>query len=1325
MLDVAGNRLQTLKGKPVGEYAQAWYRRTFLVPQEWSKQDVSLEFEHIKGSATVYVNGREAGRSTLPSGNLVVPITMFLLPGKENEIRVLSALPENAKDRRVGIFGDVWLTVRPEGNFGTPIINTSVREKRLTLQLDNTPEGREIEVRILDSDRVVAEKIWPTTEDGKYELPWIPEVLWSPETPKLFTAQIIMRDGKQVLDRADVRFGFREFWIAGGEFILNGKKLLLKADSALPTDWSPSWVFDDRVFRDDIALARKMNLNALLMGPETPARLYDIADEEGILILQKGLIRSHAERDQANDAAEWWKDFEQEARITLGNPLLKNHPSLIAWIVDVWYNFHSGTANPEYIGMEARKGTRLMFDESGNLEKRENVLDPNIEQGIPKLRKEHLDRVIEICRKYAPEFEYFTNGSGHAGEVFSTHIYHTWGAPRSELKALFERWKREKNLPVYAGEISQPYLISFYDLEKAHNGGAPYFLENGARLFGNEAYLYDGVYTLRPFHDLTPDGVFANQVEEMSGKVPTYFLPEIFVDTAAIYTNTLFPAWRADGFTGFGTFGYVREGHWATAGISPRSLRSPSPESLSRPGITPQSWARGDAVTLPANPFDQVPHFRLNIIAPPLERSMKNLTLIIAGPERDPYLDDHAYFTGDRITKTVIMANDSLKDSSARLEVELLTARGRLLQTKQFDLEARSGMQARQSVSFEAPIVANRSEFYIRFRLLPTDGLVLQEQQAIEVFPNSEWRQPLRALSVFDPEGALSDRLVKEGLHFTKLLSLNDEIEEGILIIGRNALSFLEKPFDPNELTQKGISVLIMEQRPEVSPELMKTRQREVHIQSPEHPILAGLKEVDFQNWSGSYGNSPAYAKTQPGLWWSDWGNRNVVATAVFRRPYASGFTSLLVSGFDLYQTPLLEHRGRHATWLANQLDITDRVGRDPVPTLLMQRMLAYLDSDGRNGRKTGIISSNPSSEFFQKLGIDGSVLTDLKAKTLAGFDTVVIRDADFEELRSAGNALSDFVYWGGRVVYLHGSEDFDGGWLPFPMKMGQAEARQAILRNPQWNDGWSNNDLYWRDKYAVPVFEGFPSQFDATDPAVIVRNPFGSGEYWFVSLTPEIFKNTLATAKTGRVINSILSQNGVVFLQSENPYRIKDEGLTLDLRDRKWEFKMDPQDMGLKEQWEKSNASEGWLKGLIADGVEVRVGVPWESFLKEDYNGIAWYRLNLDLPSDKNLYLNLGPIDDFDQAYFNGTPIGKTNRDTPKWWAEPRTYIIPKELIKDDGDNLITIRVEDESGIGGIKSGPVTITSQPPRSTKAWTSPYGESNSRDYQYDPDVVRMY
>ena len=53
-----------------------------------------------------------------------------------------------------------------------------------------------------------------------------------------------------------------------------------------------------------------------------------------------------------------------------------------------------------------------------------------------------------------------------------------------------------------------------------------------------------------------------------------------------------------------------------------------------------------------------------------------------------------------------------------------------------------------------------------------------------------------------------------------------------------------------------------------------------------------------------------------------------------------------------------------------------------------------------------------------------------------------------------------------------------------------------------------------------------------------------------------------------------------------------------------------------------------------------------WEQTEVGDFDGVVWYRKNIELPADmigKELKLSLGPIDDMDRTYFNGILVGST----------------------------------------------------------------------------------
>ena len=80
--------------------------------------------------------------------------------------------------------------------------------------------------------------------------------------------------------------------------------------------------------------------------------------------------------------------------------------------------------------------------------------------------------------------------------------------------------------------------------------------------------------------------------------------------------------------------------------------------------------------------------------------------------------------------------------------------------------------------------------------------------------------------------------------------------------------------------------------------------------------------------------------------------------------------------------------------------------------------------------------------------------------------------------------------------------------------------------------------------------------------------------------------------------------------------------------------------------------------------------------------NGIYWYRKTIDIPKaweGKDLTLSLGPIDDFDETYWDGEMVGKGTV-----WNLPRTYTVPGNLVK-AGKAIICIRNTDDHGDGGL----------------------------------------
>jgi len=92
------------------------------------------------------------------------------------------------------------------------------------------------------------------------------------------------------------------------------------------------------------------------------------------------------------------------------------------------------------------------------------------------------------------------------------------------------------------------------------------------------------------------------------------------------------------------------------------------------------------------------------------------------------------------------------------------------------------------------------------------------------------------------------------------------------------------------------------------------------------------------------------------------------------------------------------------------------------------------------------------------------------------------------------------------------------------------------------------------------------------------------------------------------------------------------------------------------------------------------------------NFAGYVWFRKTIQLPPEwveQEMVLELGPVDDMDFTYVNGTKIGQTVGELT--WNIPRKYSLPKRLLK-PGTNVVAVRVLNAGGPGGI-AGPARLT--------------------------------
>jgi hypothetical protein len=162
--------------------------------------------------------------------------------------------------------------------------------------------------------------------------------------------------------------------------------------------------------------------------------------------------------------------------------------------------------------------------------------------------------------------------------------------------------------------------------------------------------------------------------------------------------------------------------------------------------------------------------------------------------------------------------------------------------------------------------------------------------------------------------------------------------------------------------------------------------------------------------------------------------------------------------------------------------------------------------------------------------------------------------------------------------------------------------------------------------------------------------------------------------------------------------------GSYIDLSGR-WNFRTDPDNIGLKEGWHNDTKSEGWKwkkiivpmpwerQGFQEDNLNSPADVPYKlddaRCGDKPYNGFAWYKKSVYVPEHwqgKKLMLSTGNIQNWGRIFVNGKPINEGELNPPQ------KHEIPSELLNYGKENLIAIQLYNHDNFGGIASGQIAL---------------------------------
>lgn len=1089
----------------LGDVKAAWYEREITVPATWAGRRVALRVDYLNSFAGVYVDGKPAGEVRFPGGEL--DLTGACEAGRTHRLSLLVvAMPlkavmlsytdtasartvEGAVARR-GLCGDVYLLGTPRGpRLGDLRIAPSVRRRELAL--DVAVEGLlpdasyRLRARVLAQGRRVKE--FASRAFQAHELPggrltiaepWLPDRLWDIHTPQnTFEIEVELADQRgKVLDVAwPERFGFREFWIDGRDFVLNGTRLYL---CAVPLDNAQvgAALANYAAARDSLERLKSFGINFVYThnyGCEPGAHLgfaeiLRAADDVGVLVGFSQPHFSHYEwrtpdADQTNGYARHAAFYVRAAQ---------NHPSVVLYAMSHNATGYSEDMNPDLI--------------DGLHEVRDNWAQRNAQLAL---------RAEAIVRRLDPSRLVYHHASGNLGVLHAINFYPNF-VPIQEMSDWFEHWATTGVKPVFLCEYAAPLTWDWTMYRGWYKGEREFgsarvpwefcLAEWNAQFFGDLAYRISEPEQTnlrweaaqfragRLWHRWDyPFPVGSNRFEE---RLPVF---------ARYFTDN----WRAFRTWGVSAVTPWDHGHYwkLRAGVD-RGRREFEVDwaNLQRPGFSPDFVdQRYERMDLAFERADWVP----TVAAQALLRNNRPLLGYVAGKPARFTSKDHTFLPGQTVEKQLVVLNNSRETVTSECDWTFALpspVAGRRRVT------VPTGQQARVPLRFDLPDPLAPGAYELRARFTFSNGEVQEDSFTIDVLPPPA-ELPVRArIAVFDPPGETTALLQRLGIASQAVTADADLTPYDVLIVGKAALTVGGAAPDLRRV-RDGLKVIVFEQTAAALEQRLGFRVteyglRQVFPRVPDHPVLAGLGEEHLRDWRGEATILPPRLKYElrprhgPTVQWCGlpvtrlWrcGNRGNVASVLIEKPARGDFLPILDGGFSLQYSPLLEYREANGLVVFCQLDVTGRTEPEPVAEALVRTLLRYVaDWQPVPTRRAVYAGEAAGRRHLEALGIAVEPFDEAK---LSLGHVLVLGPGGGRQLAGAAQAVADWLQAGGRLLAVGLDQEDARAVLPFEATLKPAEHISAFFEpfpRTSWWAGIGPADVHNRDPRELPLLTG------------------------------------------------------------------------------------------------------------------------------------------------------------------------------------------------------------------------------------------------------------
>ncbi len=457
----------------------AWYQREITVPASWKGKYVELALERTHWETTLYVNGKEIGKSDAlqtPHRYVIDETGKLLLTVRtDNQLHVpvginAHSVTDHTQSNWNGIVGNITLSARPMLHIDRVEVHPDVktRKAKVTVFLagKSTEKSAEIKLRGKSFNCADPGELTPVSATFNPESQTSVTVdlnmgddmlTWSEFEPNLYRLDVELHS-KEGVDSCRTTFGMREFKVDGTRFSVNGTPVFLRGTLECAIFPLTGYASTDTAYWGKIYdRCKEFGLNHVRFHSWCPPRAaFEVADRKGIYLqVECGGWTKIGDGDYIDD---WF--YAESDRIVKE---FGNHPS---FCMMTYGNEPSGDRQVEYLSgfvdSWKKKDTRRVYTSAAGWPKIPNAdywntPDPRIQHWGAGLKS------IINARSPQTTFDFYDIIRSEKGPVVSHEIGQWCVYPNFKEMSKYTGVLQTKNFEIFRETLSEHHMSDLAD----------------------------------------------------------------------------------------------------------------------------------------------------------------------------------------------------------------------------------------------------------------------------------------------------------------------------------------------------------------------------------------------------------------------------------------------------------------------------------------------------------------------------------------------------------------------------------------------------------------------------------------------------------------------------------------------------------------------------------------------------------------------------------------------------------------------------------------------------------------------------------------------